>query len=79
MKSRKKNYLAESNLDPGIRWIDEVYIKEYLHISGSTLDKWHRTRGLSKYPVGKKVYYKEQEINEMIEKHKKPGQTNNTH
>jgi hypothetical protein len=53
-----------------VRWIPGYRIKEELNISLDTLDEWHR-KGLPKYQLGRITLYKESELHEMIEKHKK--------
>ena len=68
-KSHRISPLPPGEKDPDIKWIDDYDIINRFHISKSTLDKWHRD-GLPRYQWGKKIYYKETELNECLEKHR---------
>jgi predicted DNA-binding transcriptional regulator AlpA len=54
-------------------WISEFVILTHFQISRRTLWAWH-AEGLPKYTIGKLTLYKESEINEWIEKHRKMPQ-----
>jgi len=52
--------------DPAIRWIDSHDIMTKLHISVRTLQSW-RSKGWLPYSrIGKKIYYRESDLNNLL-------------
>jgi hypothetical protein len=74
-KFRKISAIDRSFLS--VRWIPENRITREFDISKDTLEAWHR-QGLPKYQLGRIILYKNDELNELIEKHKKLPINNKT-
>jgi len=52
--------------DPTFRWIDNHDIMMRLHISVRTLQSW-RSKGWLPYSrIGKKIFYRESDLNDML-------------
>jgi hypothetical protein len=67
-----KDAITNSNVDLN-KWLDNTDVKEMLHISSRTLQRL-RMSGLLKYSkLNGKIYYRQSDINEMIEKNYKPA------
>lgn len=59
-----------------LEWVSDYAILTHFNICKKTLDAWHEKGGLPKYQIGRLTLYKASELNELIEKHKKPAGNN---
>jgi hypothetical protein len=51
-------------------WLDKQDVLSRMHISERTLQNWRRKGVLPYYKIGGKIYYKESELNSMVQKAK---------
>ncbi len=70
----KMNAEKETEIpDPAFHWIDNHDIMMRLHISMRTLQSW-RSKGWLPYSrIGKKIFYRESDLNDLLRKNMKSG------
>ena len=64
-----KNTIINVNEQVLDKWIDKQDILLKMNISDGTLKNWRRKKLLPFTRIGKKIYYREHDVQAMLEKH----------
>jgi hypothetical protein len=65
-KQTYNNENKEERQSMNDRWIDKQDILTSMHISSRTLQRW-RTKGILPFSrIGRKIYYKESDLNKLL-------------
>lgn len=57
----------------GNNWIDKQEVLQYMRIAERTLQKWRSTGILPYYRIGGRIYYREGDLEEVMQKNKRVG------
>jgi len=64
-----KKRLTAKEKEPKDKWLDNQEVMQMLHISKRLLQSWRDEGKINFSQVGAKIYYRESEINSLLEKH----------
>ena len=64
-----KKQLTAKEKEPKDKWLDNQEVMQMLHISKRLLQSWRDDGKVNFSQVGAKIYYRESEINNLLEKH----------
>ena len=64
-----KKRLTAKEKEPKDKWLDNQEVMQMLHISKRLLQSWRDEGKINFSQVGAKIYYRESEINNLLEKH----------
>jgi len=63
------NRLTAKEKEPKDKWFDNQEVMQMLHISKRTLQAWRDEGKISFSQVGAKIYYRESDVNDLLNKH----------
>lgn len=66
--NKREQEKTESKETEKTKYLTRKEVSEMLDVSFSTLWRWERSQTLENYKVGGKVFYKEQDVEELINK-----------
>jgi hypothetical protein len=73
----ESNNTEKNEISKPIVWLDKQDVRQKLHISSRTLQNWRSKGLLPYYEVEGKIYYKEEDVDQMIIKRRKEKGTRN--
>lgn len=64
-----KKQLTAKEKEPKNKWLDNQEVMQLLHCSKRLLQSWRDEGKISFSQVGAKIYYRESDVNELLQKH----------